>query len=328
MYFQTSSEQNESQGTVSVSLKGIPTDQGQALKEVARARDINQSALLREMVNASMGSILHVFCLKSPLVASLDQDIAQYNGCTVLPAWGSVPPAPQFEAAYRDLLGIHTEDDLTRILLRNAQYLRMRTNQVMPRGQQFYGGTALYFALFCDVAGRDEQTIEAFWASIARFWAAWYRRQDYYLQINQLRGVLGLAPANGLSEAHAKGVYSRVSVFQDESRQKGLSQVLLTLRTENTRDLPAGAFDQFQLPGCNGHILTPDPGYGTPYIFPNNAYVLGFRFREESCSLHCYSVEHTPIGDTQTLSELAQALVDGVDETLRAYAATIPVNQR
>jgi hypothetical protein len=49
------------------------------------------------------------------------------------------PPAPQFEAAYRDLLGIRTEDDLTRILLRNAQYLRMRASQVMARGQQFYG---------------------------------------------------------------------------------------------------------------------------------------------------------------------------------------------
>lgn len=81
MIIQTSSEQNESPRTVSVSLKGIPTDQGQALKEVAKTRDINQSALLREMVNASMGSILHVFCLKSPLIASLDQDIAQYNAC-------------------------------------------------------------------------------------------------------------------------------------------------------------------------------------------------------------------------------------------------------
>lgn len=140
----------------------------------------------------------------------------------------------------------------------------MRTSQVLPRGQQFYGGTALYFALFCDVAGRDEQTIEAFWASIARFWGAWYRRQDYYQQINQLRGVMGKAPANGLSEAHAVGVYSRVAVFQDESGQKGHSQVLLTLRTENTQALPAGEFDQFELPFCNGHILVPDPGYGAP----------------------------------------------------------------
>ena len=174
---------------------------------------------------------------------------------------------PQFEAAYRDLLSIRTEDDLTRILLRNAQYLRMRTSQVLPRGQQFYAGTALYFALFCDVAGRDEQTIEAFWASIARFWGAWYRRQDYYQQINQLRGVMGKAPANGLSEAHAVGVYSRVAVFQDESVQKGHSQVLLTLRTENTQALPAGEFDQFELPFCNGHILVPDPGYGAPLFF-------------------------------------------------------------
>ncbi|MGU3430980.1 hypothetical protein [Enterobacter hormaechei] len=105
-----------------------------------------------------MGSIIHVFCLKSPLVASLDQDIAQYNGSNVLPAWNSIPPAPQFEAAYRDLLGIRTEDDLTRILLRNAQYLRMRSSQVLLRGQQFYGGAALYFALFSEAASRDEQT--------------------------------------------------------------------------------------------------------------------------------------------------------------------------
>lgn len=328
MNIHTSSEQNESQGTVSVSLKGIPTDQGQALKEVAKARDINQSALLREMVNASMGSIIHVFCLKSPLVASLDQDIANYSGSQVLPAWSCAPPAPQFEAAYRDLLGIRTEDDLTRILLRNAQYLRMRASQVMARGQQFYGGTALYFALFCDVARRDDQTIEAFWASIARFWGAWCRRQDYYQQINQLRGVLGLDPANGLSEAHAVGLYSRVSVFQDESGQKGLNQVMLTLRTENTRALPATAFDQFELPHCIGHILTPDPGYGAPKIFPNNVLGMGFRFREGSCSLHCYTVEDARIGTTQTLTEVAEALVSNVDAPLRAYASTIPVTSR
>lgn len=76
MDIQGSSEQTASQGRLSVSLKGIQTDQGQALKEMAIARDINQSALLREMVSASMGSIIHVFCLKSPLVASLDQGIA------------------------------------------------------------------------------------------------------------------------------------------------------------------------------------------------------------------------------------------------------------
>lgn len=328
MINQTSSEQSDSQGTVSVSLKGIPTDQGQALKEVAKARDINQSALLREMVSASMGSIIHVFCLKSPLIASLDQDIAQYNASQVLPAWNSAPPAPQFEAAYRDLLGIRTEDDLTRILLRNAQYLRMRASQVLPRGQQFYGGAALYFALFSEAASRDEQTIEAFWASIGRFWGAWYRRQDFYQQINQLRAVMGYGPADGLSEAHAVGLYSRVAVFQDESGQQGLSQVLLTLRTENTRALPAGAFDQFELPNCNGHILTPDPGFGVPFVGQFNFLSMGFRFREESCSLHCYTIEDARIGATQTLTEVAEALVSNVDAPLRAYASTIPVHSR
>jgi len=326
MTVHTSNEKNDSQGTISVSLKGIPTEQGQALKEVAKARDINQSALLREMVNASMGSILHVFCLKSPLVASLDQDIAQYSGSQFLPVWNSIPPAPQFEAAYRDLLGIVTEDDLTRILLRNAQYLRARSSQAMQRGQQFYGGAALYFALFCETASRDEQTIEAFWASIARFWGGWYRRQDFYNHINQLRSIMGLEPAERLYEGRAKGFYSRAEIFPGENGKKGLRQVLLTLRTENTRSLPDGAITCFDLPNCNGHILMPDPGYGAPLIYQNNALGIGFRFKEESCSLHCYSVEDARIGDTQTLTELANALVTGIDETLRTYTTTTSVN--
>ncbi|WP_246316605.1 hypothetical protein [Scandinavium goeteborgense] len=321
-----SSGQNESQGTMSVSLKGIPADQGLALKEVAKARDINLSALLREMVGASMGSILHVFCIKSPLVASLDQDIAQYNGSSVLPAWSAAPPAPQIEAAYRDLLGIRTEDDLTRILLRNAQYLRMRASQILPRGQQFYGGTALYFSLFCEVARLDDQTIEAFWAHIACFWGPWYRPQDYYQQINQLRSVLGLDPAERLYQARAKGVYSQAEIFEGENGAKGLRQVLLTLRTENTRALPADAIQLFTLPNCNGHILTPDPGYGAPILLANNVLSMGFRFREESCSLHCYSVVAPQIGDTRTLTEVAAALVSQVDDPLKAYASTIPVN--
>lgn len=327
MAVHTSYEQNDSQGTISVSLKGIPTDQGHALKDVAKALDINQSALLREMVSASMGSIIHVFCLKSPLVTSLDQDIAQYNASQIIPAWQSAPPAPHFEAAYRDLLGIRTEDDLTRLLLRNAQYLRMRSSQVLPRGQQFYGGTSLLFAMFCEVASRDEQTIEAYWANIARFWGAWYRRQDFYSQINQLRAVMGFEPADGLSEAYAVGLYSRVAVYQDENGQKGLNQVLLTLRTENTRALPPGVFDLFDIPVLDGHILTPDPGYGVPVVSNFNVLKIGFRFHGESSSLHCYTVVDGKTGSEQTLSEVANILVSAVDDRLRPYASTIPVHR-
>lgn len=138
---------------------------------------------------------------------------------------------------------------------------------------------------------------------------------------------MGLDPAERLFEAQAKGFYSQAEIFEDESGEKGLRQVLLTLRTANTRALPPDAIKAFSLPYCNGHILTPDPGYGEPLIFQNSVLGMGFRFREGTSSLHCYSVEDARIGDTQTLSELASALVDGVDETLRAYAHTIPVSQ-
>lgn len=202
----------------------------------------------------------------------------------------------------------------------------MRASQVLPRGQQFYGGAALYFALFCDVARRDEQTIEAFWVRIARFWGAWYRRQDYYQQINQLRSILELDPAKRLYQARAKGIYSHAEIFDAESGDEGMRQVLLTLRTENTLALPADAIQQFGLPYCTGHILTPDPGYGAPIIYSNNALGIGFRFRDDTCSLHCYSVDVPQIGEIQTLTEVAEALVSFIDDSLKAYASTIPVN--
>lgn len=138
---------------------------------------------------------------------------------------------------------------------------------------------------------------------------------------------MGYEPADGLSEAHAVGLYSRVSVFQDESEQQGLSQVLLTLRTENTRALPTGVFDYFEVPGFSGHILTPDPGYGVPKVGLFNTLGLGFRFNGESSSLHCYPLADERTGSPETLSEVASLLVSTVDDRLRPYASTIPVHR-
>jgi len=53
---------------------------------------------------------------------------------------------------------------------------------------------------------------------------------------------------------------------------------------------------------------------------------MGFRFRDDTCSLHYYSVEAPQIGETQTLTEVAEALVSNIDDSLKAYASTIPVN--
>lgn len=122
-------------------------------------------------------------------------------------------------------------------------------------------------------------------------------------------------------------MYTRVEIFQAENGQEGLSHVLMTLRTENTRALPASAFERFALPYSVGNILAPDPGYGVPYIHPNNELGMGFRFNEEICSLHCYSVTDSRIGPTQTLSEVAIALVSAVDEPLKPYSSAFTVNK-
>lgn len=312
--------------TVSLSVKGVLASAGQAIKDVSEVRKINQSVLLRELLNGPMTNFIHVFCLKSHLVASLDQDLAHYLGGQVIPSWGNTG-WNQYDACYRELLDIHTEEDLTRILLQNTQFLRLRASQCMNPGMQFMGGTSMYAALFCEVACRDENTIEAHWANITRYWGPWYRRQDYYYQINQLRSARNLPAANTLTEAHAKGVYSQVAVLKANIEQEGLSQVLLTLRTENTRPLPRDVFSGFKIPFCQGHFLTPDPGYGSVYR-ENNLLSLGFRFIEETSSLHCYTLSDDSAATPQTLSEVANALVTIIDEKLRPYASTFPLSRK
>jgi len=318
---------NDAPETVSLSVKGILAPVSKALKDVSKARDLNQSALLREMVNGPMSSLIHVFCMKSTLVNSLDQDIVQYLHGTYTSAWATVPLAPQFEGVFRKLLDISNEDDLTRILLRNAQFVRMRASQAIPVGGQVTGGASLYFALFSEIAGRDEATIEAFWAGFACYWGQFYQRQNYYQHINQLRSAMGLQPANALSEASAVGIFTRVEIIQTKSGPAGLSHVLMTLRTENARRLPVHEFGQFALPYFRGNLLAPDPGFGVPFVHPNNSLGMGFRFDEEVCSLHCYTVNDIRLGEPETLSEVASRLVSSVDDPLKPYTSAFEVTK-
>ncbi|WLS81060.1 hypothetical protein Q3V30_21500 (plasmid) [Erwinia pyri] len=96
----------------------------------------------------------------------------------------------------------------------------------------------------------------------------------------------------------------------------------MTLRPENAKRVPAENFERFWLPGCSGHLLVPDVGYGVPIVNANGVLNLGFRFKEEICSLHCYTVEDERISPVQTLTEAADALIAAVDNALSPFART------
>lgn len=68
--------------------------------------------------------------------------------------------------------------------------------------------------------------------------------------IQDSRDIIQAARRSPLSSLRCDA--GRFSVFQDESGQQGLSQVLLILSTENTWAMLAGVFDQFELPYFNG----------------------------------------------------------------------------
>jgi len=312
MSLTTHNDSNDAPETVSVSVKGILAPVSQALKDVSRARDVNQSVVVREMVNGPLSSLIHVYFLKSQLVASLDQEIARHVGGPVQPVWQTGPLHSTIDAVYRHLLGINTEDDLTRILMHHARHLNARANQLLLPGSPVAAGASLYFALFCEVAVRDDETIEAFWTSVARYWGTWYQRQHYYQQINQLRSLSGLPPASTLSKASWVGEYARVDIVREEGTQSGISQILMTLLPACTRHITPET-SHFAIPTCAGHYLVPDASYGVPYVTADGQVYLGFSFRERICSMHCYTLPDGQVSPVLTLTEVANTLADRLD---------------
>ncbi|EIP3952605.1 hypothetical protein LSB85_004504 [Salmonella enterica] len=314
---------NADEPTISVSVKGVNASAGQAMKEISAFRGINQSALMREMLNGPMSSLIRVFIQKSALVASLDQEIAVFTGGNVVSSAGAGGWDPRIDQAWLNLLNIGNESDLTGVLLQNAPYLQLRASQCILRNTTFYSGAAMYCALFSELAARDDRIIEEAWSQIVCYWGQFYRRQDYYSQINQLRTARGLPPANPLTEADALGVFSRVVILPEEKAASCVRPMLIVLRTENTRNLPESAFCGLGLPEIHGHFIIPETAYTDIYQQPGRVNLVGFRFRENTCMLNCHSIPAHMIDNPLSLSEVARMYADAIDEKLRPLAGEL-----
>ncbi|CAH0183495.1 MULTISPECIES: hypothetical protein [Rahnella] len=309
---------NGTEHTIAVSVKGVRASVSQALEEVSASRGTNKSALMRELINGPMSSIIKVFCLKSPLVTSLDQELAAISNCTMVSAWYDNGASTLADRAYVGILNINNENDLRDILLRNTPYLRIRAQQALVPSVPMLYGVSLYFALFTEIAGRDDATIEAAWADIFSRWGTWYRRQDYYRQINEIRAAMNRTDATFLTEAHAEGYYSRVAIFRPDGYGYGAFQVTMILDQSRTATLPEELFSKLAFPFFTGRIMSPDMGFGEA-TWHNNNWTLGFSFREGTCALHLYSCGVAEHENPVSLSEVARGLADLVDEKVRGW---------
>lgn len=315
-----SNGESETESTIAVSVKGVRSSVSQALEEVSISRGTNKSALMRELINGPMSSLIKVFTMKSPLVTSLDQELASMCGCSMVSGWYDNGATTLADRAYVGLLDIKSEDDLRDILMRNTPFLRIRARQALPVGMPVLYGISMYFALFTEIAARNDEIIEAAWAEIFSRWGAWYRRQDFYRHINEIRTAMNRTAATSLTAAHVEGYYSHVAIFSPEGYEFGAWQVAMTLDTARTAALPLELFRQMTFPIVPGRIFSPDPEFGEA-AYLNGLWVLGFRFREGICGLHLYSNGVPEHENPVSLSEVAQILADQTDERIRNWAA-------
>ncbi|EBG0675833.1 hypothetical protein GZD23_004024 [Salmonella enterica subsp. enterica] len=145
----------------------------------------------------------------------------------------------------------------------------------------------MYYALFSELATRDDRIIKEAWSQIVCYWGKSYHRQDYYAHINQLRAARGLPAANPLTDAEAVGMFCRVDI----------------------------------MPEIHGHFVIPGPAYTNIYQQPGKIATLGFRFRENTAVLYCHSIPVAMITDPVSLSEVARMYADAIDEKLRPLVA-------
>lgn len=317
--------QNENEATISVSVKGVNASAGQAIKDISAFRGINQSALMREMLNGPMSSLIFVFIKKSALVASLDQEIAVFAGSSVVIGASTGGWDTRIDQAWLNLLNISNESDLTGVLLQNAPYLQLRARQCISPNTAIYTGAAMYCALFSELAARDYQTIEEAWSQIVCYWGQSYRRQDYYAHINQLRAARGLPAANPLTDAEAEGFYSRVYILPEEESLSGVRTMMITIKAWNwVMRLPESTLCGFGLPEINGYFVIPAPAYTYIYQQSGKLATLGFRFRENTSVLYCHTIPGHMVENQVSLSEVARIYADAIDDKLRPLGVEKP----
>lgn len=298
----TDNEENSS----TITLRGVSGSADQNAAAQAKKAGKPKGTYVREVLEETLGDPVGNFARTSPLSLSMDEEIAAYAGGNLdeksyqnyFPLWHSL--------AYREVLGLNSDGDLRNILFSNAAVLFTRAGQVLIRSDDILRGVAVAFALFCEVAGRDEQTIENAWEKIFRSDVPG-ERERYLQHIDEIRIMKKLEPLNPVIEYSPE--WGNIRIIRPAGYDHGAWRVFITLN-KTTEDIPW----TIRFPVLSGRLLTADPGYTAMARDSAGAGQPGFRFRNRRCELHLYTngirEDDNPVTPQDVAWHLAAAVED------------------
>lgn len=280
----------EEKNTVDYTIRNVPKEVDATLSHQSVLTGTPKSVLVRELVIATYTDPIRTFSMLSPLVDALDQVIGQHCGLPVMPEMMDSFHGTRWNHQLQKLLGIGTEDQLQKILIKNTPYLPQRADQVMAGRKSVLKGTSTWFALFVEVAFSNEEVIRQAWKSV--YFAPTAERYYRYIEhINALRAVRQMAPC--LSFGYEQGyAFGHIRLFKPDHYEYGAWHIEITLTPEAASALP----DRTSMNGlCFPHLkqrafhAPAESGYCCAAIDDLGEYLPGFRFIEGRGEFDVYS---------------------------------------
>ena len=302
----TENQQNSHQtdeSSITYTVRNIPASLDRVITDLAMLAGKPKTTFLREYLVSSFRDGIDEFSLKSPLVATLDEDLARELGAGIDERRYQNHFITRWNREFQTLLGIRTEEELRRVLLNNAPYLQARAHQVVEGWATIPRGISLTFALFAELAGRGKTIIDEAWKRI--FYSQLPEaKHRYYQYIDAIRALKKLRAVEGDSWA---GDAVTVRIYRPEEYAYGAWRVLLILNegvTAQPWNIP--------FPVLKSRRFTADPGFDAQISDGPDKWHHAFRFVNGICELHLYSNGCEEEQNPTPLPDVAQALINAV----------------
>jgi|SRR5471030_62236 len=173
-----------------LTIRNVPYEVEEAIAAQAKASGRSKSEFVQELLSATFSDVIGNFIRTSELVALMDREIARVTRLQLSDNWVEGGISLAESRAFCQLLGIHTPDDLQRIMMDAVPWLHLRARQLEAAIPQLPQGASLEYALFIEAAGLNYQALTAvrrglyFMTAEAAFWQ----------QVDEVRDARKLLP--------------------------------------------------------------------------------------------------------------------------------------
>lgn len=301
----------EDEETTVYTIRGIRKSLDETINDLAIYYGKPKATLLREFIEKHFSDHIRNFELNSPLVSTFDAEIADYIKVDILNDRYSNFHITRANHEFLQLLDINSEEQLRTLLLNNAPYLRLRTDQVCAGFQRIPRGLSLTFAMFAELASRDAATIRKAHDTIFNHFDLEENSERFYRHINQIRAEMKRPPVLPDTEISEKGEKVIVTVYSPKDYAAEAWRIHIRLK-EGIRSPQSG----FAFPALEKRLFIPDQPYRKVVISDSDEWDMGFAFKNGVCEMHLYSNGIPESENPVPLQNVAQALIAAIENQM------------